>query len=413
MRIAGLKARTKPYDAEVEYLYNDGLTQYVNTGIVPTSLTEVSLGFDIIEPATNLFTTFGGTFIQNNTSATYAILRHDPTQGSNAYNFRVNYNNTINATLAVGSHDVIMNEYGTRALKVDGTTVGTFTGSISVNLPIFLFCRNTSGVGETQYSIPIKLRYCKIKDDNGVLVRDYIPVVDLNDRPALYDRVSKTLFHNAGTGEFTVGPRKYDLVWGIKKPTFKTMPYLEKLEYIESDGTAYIDTGVVPTNTHGFEIHCYADYSVDGANSRVVGAQDGSVRWGLSIHRRGTNTFFGWNDAYSSLGAFYNTDVVARLNYMNDRAMVLNDSTIASDLGTLGTISNTALLFAMSYGGVPISGQYLIGKVYSAKITNGSDIVANYIPVLDKSGQPKMFDLVTQTYPTHYGTFIAGPSLTA
>lgn len=199
-----LMTKRLPYDAEVEYLYNSGMTQYINTGIIPTSLTEVSFGFDIIEPATNLFTTFGGTFIQNNTFATYAILRHDPTQGPNAYNFRVNYNNTINATLAVGSHDVVMNEHGTRALKVDGVTMGTFNGSISVNIPIFLFCRNTSGVGETQYSIPIELRYCKIKDDNGVLVRDYIPV-RRGTVGYLYDRVSGKLFGNAGTGAFTYG----------------------------------------------------------------------------------------------------------------------------------------------------------------------------------------------------------------
>ena len=206
-RNAILAGAALPYDAEVEWLYNSGLTQYINTGIIPTSLTEVSLGFDIIEPATNLFRTFGGTFILNNVYATYAILRHETTQGSNDYNFRVNYNDTINATLAVGSHDVVMNEYGTRALKVDGTTMGTFTGSTFVNLPIFLFCRNTSGVGETQYSIPIKLRYCKIKDDNGTLVRDFIPV-RVGSVGYLYDRVSGKLFGNAGTGAFVIGPDK-------------------------------------------------------------------------------------------------------------------------------------------------------------------------------------------------------------
>jgi hypothetical protein len=207
LRNALMTGKRLPYDAEVEWLYNSGLTQYINTGIIPTSLTEVSFGFDIIEPATNLFTTFGGTFIQNSTSSTYAILRHEPTQGSNAYNFRVNYNGTINATLAVGSHDVVMNEHGTRALKVDGTTVRTFNSSMSVNLPIFLFCRNASGVGETQYSLPIKLRYCKIKDANGVLVRDYIPVRK-GTVGYLYDRVSGKLFGNAGTGDFVLGPDK-------------------------------------------------------------------------------------------------------------------------------------------------------------------------------------------------------------
>ena len=34
---------------------------------------------------------------------------------------------------------------------------------------------------------------------------DYIPVLDLSGRPAMYDEVSGQLFYNQGTGEFTWG----------------------------------------------------------------------------------------------------------------------------------------------------------------------------------------------------------------
>jgi hypothetical protein len=55
------------------------------------------------------------------------------------------------------------------------------------------------------------VRYCKMKlysfkvYDAGVLVRDYIPILDKNDRPCLFDKVSKTCFYNQGTGEFLYG----------------------------------------------------------------------------------------------------------------------------------------------------------------------------------------------------------------
>ena len=39
----------------------------------------------------------------------------------------------------------------------------------------------------------------------GNLVRNFIPVLDLSGRPAMYDEVSENLFYNQGTGEFTWG----------------------------------------------------------------------------------------------------------------------------------------------------------------------------------------------------------------
>ena len=38
--------------------------------------------------------------------------------------------------------------------------------------------------------------------DGEALVRDFIPVLDKNDVPCLYDKVSEELFYNQGTGEF-------------------------------------------------------------------------------------------------------------------------------------------------------------------------------------------------------------------
>ena len=206
LRNALMTGKRLPYDAEVEWLYNSGLTQYINTGIVPTVNTEVSLTFDIVErPASTKI--FGGTDIPNDADAAYVILRHDSSQAADTYSFRVNHNNAINVSLPVGTHTVTMNKYGTRSLIVDGNNAGTFTGALAVNLPMYLFCRNSNGTAQTQYSMPIKLRALQIKDANGTLVRDYIPVRK-GTVGYLYDRVSGKLFGNAGTGDFVVGPDK-------------------------------------------------------------------------------------------------------------------------------------------------------------------------------------------------------------
>ena len=49
-----------------------------------------------------------------------------------------------------------------------------------------------------------KTYYAKIWDDN-ILVRDYIPVLDYDMRPCMYDKVSGKFFYNQGTDEFLYG----------------------------------------------------------------------------------------------------------------------------------------------------------------------------------------------------------------
>lgn len=49
-----------------------------------------------------------------------------------------------------------------------------------------------------------KLYSCKIYD-NGLLIRDYIPVKDDNGQIGLYDLVNEQFYANAGTGSFTEG----------------------------------------------------------------------------------------------------------------------------------------------------------------------------------------------------------------
>lgn len=43
---------------------------------------------------------------------------------------------------------------------------------------------------------------CQIYD-NGTLIRDYIPMLDSNNIPCLYDKINDKCYYNQGTGSFT------------------------------------------------------------------------------------------------------------------------------------------------------------------------------------------------------------------
>ena len=77
-------------------------------------------------------------------------------------------------------------------------------------------------------------------------LRDFQPVLDSNNIPCLLDKINNKFYYNKGTGSFTYG--------GIQTPKDG---YTE-VEYIESNGTQYIDTGVVPNSNTDIDMTCRA-----------------------------------------------------------------------------------------------------------------------------------------------------------
>lgn len=85
-----------------------------------------------------------------------------------------------------------------RSLKVNDSIVSnSFSGVSTPNPHTFkIFCR-----WDLNCKSYMRLYALKLYVD-GDLVRDYIPVLDINDRPCLFDKVSNTFFYNQGSGEF-------------------------------------------------------------------------------------------------------------------------------------------------------------------------------------------------------------------
>ena len=206
-----------PYDAEVEYLDSTGLANnggpYVSTGIIPNP-DDFTFTIDWTPFAVNRQEPMNG--IAGATTNGRASIGMATPSGNTLY-WGIN-NLNIYGSIPWTS--------GTRLvqwLHIAGNSAtygyNTTTLSASVNRydnnykPVFIFARNNYPEAEK----PAINRYqttrvysCQI-ENGGVLVRDYIPVRVGSGSSAvgyLYDRVSGTLFGNAGTGAFVVGPDK-------------------------------------------------------------------------------------------------------------------------------------------------------------------------------------------------------------
>ena len=224
LRNALMAGKRLPYDAEVEYLECAGTSSvfpYIDTGIVGTS--------DVTFTAS--------VYRSTNTTNECAIGAY----GSSlrywaSYFFSNTYflgmgsktNNSTNAPTETWMLQELKAENGNFNLYSNGSLVATCeTSTFDTDQNIYIGAMNSSGLA--RYFFRGRFGAVKIYQ-NGVLVRDFVPVRK-GTVGYLYDRVSGKLFGNAGTGDFVLGP---DVV---------------PVEYLQSSGTQWINTGIMPTSS--------------------------------------------------------------------------------------------------------------------------------------------------------------------
>ena len=218
------------YDYKVQYLQSSG-AQYIDTGVVPTSNTMVRVKYEYL--AAN------GTYdmIAGCTSQRYypvSLYGTDPLNERHVYN-GTSYNDF---QLALTSHTVVFNDAQHRVFK-DERLVTTFNQTFTSTRSCFLFASHDGGAAK--YFSTARIYWCEFVDSStDEVLRRFIPVVDGEGRPAMFDEITETLYYNLGSGDdLTAGPREGE----------EPMWYF--VEYLEADGAQWIDTGHIATsNTH-------------------------------------------------------------------------------------------------------------------------------------------------------------------
>lgn len=182
-----------------------------------------------------------------------------------------------------------------------------------------------------------------------------------------------------------------------------------QLEYIESTGTQYIDTGIATTNNNlGFMLEAMPLTSADvyPIGSRAIG---GGTRF-FGIRSQSSTTYsYGWEN-YASTAAsqsYVNVRTTMSLNWLNSKKVAIGNDSKNLTTADIANGRNITL-----FG---VNGQLLwTGRIYRAQISEGNEIIANFIPVMRNSdSKVGMYDTVTRQFFTNAGTgqFIAGDIL--
>lgn len=192
-----------PYDSVVEYLESTG-TQWIDTMYVPQSTTSIDILVKIIS-APNAFSPLaycGDLYYSRNTFG--AAFNKNATRLNLYYGTKYNvYCGVVN----VGDEVQFMMNINNATL-INITTSNTYNVSIGGTYQIgsrtlYLLNGNTN-TADLKKPSSMQIKSAVLKENN-TLVRDFIPV-RVGQVGYMYDRVSRQLFGNAGTGAFIVGP---------------------------------------------------------------------------------------------------------------------------------------------------------------------------------------------------------------
>ena len=188
----GKATRRAPYQRRLAYLESTG-TQYIDTGIVATATAGVDITAMATGTRTNCFLFGGGGTSNNNEFSCYTWNTIQYYRfGKSAVTTSYIVLNTAYRIVAIGN-DITVTKDG--AADYSGT-IDAATATPG-NDPVYLFALNRGTISPGT----CRIYSCKFYDGNTV-VGDFIPVMDWNDVPCMYDNVSKALFHNIGTGTF-------------------------------------------------------------------------------------------------------------------------------------------------------------------------------------------------------------------
>ena len=374
---------------ELQYIESTG-TQYIDTGVTPNQDTQIILDYRPTAAAT--VAVFGSRVGVGNAAFALWIVNETSIEDDYASDRdTISVSNLLERTLVVKDANIL--DYG-------DTTREHAEVVFSNQYPIALFGINSAGTVDSR-RVSARLYSCSIR--TGTDERDYIPCLAPDGSVGLYDLVGKSFYKNSGTGSFVAGPKLVTLPSGYKQ-----------LEYIQSTGTQYIDTGVTPNQDTALA----GSFMVKSTANAAAGT--GFIPYGAA-YTYNSQAF----ELYTTSGQFeINYD--GQVNFigtvqMDQKIHVNHDKNIVSIILQDGTSVNTAFtyqnftapytltLFAINRGSAVCG----LLRLYSCQIYDNGTLVRDFIPCKNDSNEIGLFDISQVVFHGNNGTgsFVAGPEV--
>ena len=375
----------------LEYIESSG-TQYIDTGFKPNNNTRVLLDLNTLSKPSSTASYFGTR--TSSSSKNYSML-----YASSSGKLRSDYNSlyTQEFTFKTGRFTIDKNKETT---TVDGLSLAYDNASFQCDYNLYIFANNNAG--SVSWMSSYRLYSCQVYD-NDALIRDYIPALRADGIAGLYDAVNDVFYPSNSDSNFIAG----------QEITYK------KIEYIENNGSAWINTGFVANGgmkaTIGitpydvskqylfYGSHNQMSNSSDSTWQRNNIAIDNNSQWEVG---QSTNifTFAVSTEANEKYDVEFST-IVDAAPYA-----VINGQKYTGTYKAGLNIAPTTPVYIMK--DVYYENQFLKGKIHYAKIWDKAlNLVRDFIPVLRSDGVAGLYDLANDSFYASSGSdaFIAGP----
>jgi len=345
---------------------------------------------------------------------------------------------------------------GDQKLYVNGVLNKTATQS---NIPSGSYPFRLFRAGGSVYTITFNgsssIHYCKVFDANGDLIRHYIPAKRNSDNVyGMYELKTKRFLINKGSGTFTAGPeytpnvqyvrvpalvvgktqqRKYQLLDRVKDDSNNEIGTIsgfftkkveghnlpdtyQELEYIESNGTQYIDTGL-KFATSDTRLDYYVKCSVENKSTET----NFMSNMGFNLGFGNSGQFLTYSAPYiadqeEKMISWYTlpsgTTTVEATGYYSSASFYNNYTTNVYDYMTYTPQNDTYNITLFKHPLPNLSARNYSGKIYAVKLTIDGELKRDFVPAKrDSDGVLGMYDMVSGTFFINSGsdTFIAGP----
>lgn len=358
------------------YIESSG-TQYVDTGITSNANTSVRFRAQTVtaDNSTILLGSYGGT-------AASEMVAFYIYNGKYYYK-RGGSNYTIPTSADTNIHSIT---WQSGSVIIDGTSYAMDGGGVATR-PFYLFAHNNNGTA----GLFAKARlYSCLFYDGSQLIRNFIPCQTDTGEIGLYDTVGGQFYGNKGTGVFVAGPE-----WSY-----------DELEYIESSGTQYIDTGFNVSSANLLNLTLEIDQQINsGTHISVSGS--GTSAPIFYIGTIGGAIYYGNGTTDTTIGKSY--DYTRRTFVVSSYQKKVSVSGIGEVAASFNVPSGNKNLFLFGFNNGDSVGLHS-AKIYGCKIYVGTECVRDFIPAKLSDGSIGLIDKLTEEFYPNMGTgtFLAG-----
>ena len=366
----------------LEYIQSSG-TQYIDTGFKPNQDTRVTMDAELASGTGNIGL-FGARVSANSNNYALAWI--------GSY-FRSDYNTAYTQKWKVSQTARRIYDKNKETSTIDGVSQSYINKTFQVPVNLALLANNQNG--RIMWFASAKLYSCQIYD-NGTLVRDFVPCINASGEVGLYDLVGKQFYGNAGSGTFRAGP-----VIAIAADKSE----ITKLEYIQSSGTQYINTGFKPNNNTRVVMDLL--YTGNESISNEFGA------WNSSNNASFICLTTGKNNLYPFYG---NTSKQVSANRTVRHTVDMDKNVVKMNGTTMITFNQMSFqciypMFLCCFNNVGATENMTSMRIYFCQIYDNGTLVRDYIPCQTTAGEIGLWDDVNSVLYGNAGTgtFEAGP----